>query len=225
MSESIREALGLDAACSLGVALTHRSWTEENPGTRHNERLEYLGDAVLELCVTELLFRALPEADEGSLSRIRAALVKTGSLASVARAWDLGEALRLGKGEVRSGGRTKESLLANAVEAILGAVYLSQGLAECSRLVEHAFGELVRGIDDPKGWGIDPKSALQELTMAKWKLLPRYREVGREGPPHELVFHIEVTVGERVCTSGRGLSKKTAERAAASAALEHLHGE
>ena len=221
MSDAIRESLQLDPSCSLTVALTHRSWTEENPDTRHNERLEYLGDAVLELCVTELLFCTLPDADEGSLSRIRAALVKTGSLAEVARRWELGDALRLGKGELRSGGRTKESLLANAVEAILGAVFLSLGLPECRRLVEEAFGELVRGIDNPKGWGIDPKSALQELTMARWKLLPRYRE----GPPHQLVFHIEVTVGERVCTSGHGPSKKTAERAAASAALEFLHGE
>ena len=222
MPESLHQVLQLPAEVDLQLALTHRSWTEENPDHQHNERLEYLGDAVLELAVTELLFTRLPEAAEGDLSRIRSALVRTESLAELARRWALGAHLRLGRGEIASGGRDKASLLANAVEAVLGAVFLAAGYPTCRQVLETAFGPTIDAIDDPSTYGADPKSLLQELTVQRWKVLPRYRELGREGPAHDLVFTCQVTVGEHVQAQGQGSSKKAAQRAAARAALEQV---
>ena len=206
----------------LERALTHRSFSEEaQSASPHNERLEYLGDAVLELCVTDLLFRELPQATEGDLSRIRASLVRTESLAEVGRTWDLGPRLRLGRGEQGSGGRNKASLLANAVEAVLGALYLDAGVAPCVALVDRTFGQAVRDIQDPATFGRDPKSRLQEETMKRFKLLPRYKVVDTSGPAHERSFEVLCQVGE-VETRGIGPSKRAAERAAARAALEEL---
>ena len=222
MPESLHEVLQLPAEVDLRLALTHRSWTEENPEIEHNERLEYLGDAVLELTITEFLFERLPEAAEGDLSRIRGALVRTESLAALARRWELGEHLRLGRGELASGGRDKDSLLANAVEAVLGAVFLASGYALCRQVVRTAFGPTVEAIEDPRVYGTDPKNRLQELAVQRWKVVPRYREVGREGPAHDLVFTCQVTVGEHVQAQGQGSTKKAAQSAAASAALKQV---
>jgi ribonuclease-3 len=207
----------------LERALTHRSFSEESAQEcRHNERLEFLGDAVLELAVTQLLFRELSQASEGDLSRIRASLVRTESLARVGAAWDLGPLLRLGRGEEGSGGRGKDSLLANAVEALLGALYLDGGLAPCLALIEGTFGEAVRNIQDPAEFGRDPKSRLQEETMRRFRLLPRYKVVDTSGPAHARSFRVCCQVGEQIETTGVGPSKRAAERAAARAALEEL---
>ena len=222
MPEELCRRLGIDRSENIGRALTHRSFSEERSRCEHNERLEYLGDAVLELAVTELLYRLLGDADEGSLSRIRSHLVRLETLAEVGRAWDLGPHLRLGRGEESTGGREKPSLLANTVEALLGAVYLDQGYPVCLDLVEKAFGGRIRAIEDPDVFGADPKSRLQELTMRRWKVLPSYRIVSREGPSHDAVFHCELRVGEHLTSAGSGTSKKHAQRAAAKAALESL---
>ncbi len=222
MPEALCKRLGVDLTPLMVQALTHRSWSEETEGESHNERLEYLGDAVLELAVTELIYRLLPESDEGSLSRIRAKLVRTQSLAVVGRRWDLGASLRLGRGEDNSGGRDKPSLLANGVEALLGAIYLDRGYADCLRLVQEAFLEQIQSIQDPTSFGLDPKSRLQELTMERWRLLPSYRIVGCDGPSHHMTFHCELRVGEHVSALGSGSSKKSAQRAAAQAALEEI---
>lgn len=222
MSEELCRRLGVENSEHIQRALTHRSFSEEAKQASNNERLEYLGDAVLELTVTELLFRLLPDADEGNLSRARSHLVRTESLAEVGLSWDVGPHLRLGRGEESTGGRTKPSLLANTVEALLGALYLDQGYPVCLGLIEKAFGPRIRGIEDPSVFGADPKSLLQDLTMARWKLLPTYRIVSREGPSHEAVFHCELRVGEHLSSKGSGTSKKNAQRAAAQAALESL---
>ena len=207
----------------LEQALTHRSFSEESAQQPpHNERLEFLGDAVIELATTQLLFRELPAASEGDLSRIRASLVRTGSLAELGRTWRLGALLRLGRGEDTSGGRDKDSLLANAVEAVLGAMYLDGGLAPCVRLLEATFSPVVRAIEDPTDHARDPKSRLQEETMRRYRLLPRYKVVDTTGPAHERSFRVCCQVGEQIETMGVGPSKRAAERSAARAALEEL---
>ncbi|MCP4804906.1 MAG: ribonuclease III [Proteobacteria bacterium] len=204
----------------LERAFVHRTASEEGAG-KNNERLEYLGDAVLELAMTELLFRSLPDADEGQLSRIRGDFVSKPRLAACARGWQLGEGLRLGRGEEKSGGRDKDRLLANVFEALLGALYLDQGYAPCLGLVERGFGELIANVDDP-GAHVHPKSRLQELSMERWKVLPRYSIVEMEGPAHDRRYTVRIDIGERVSAVGTDSKKKGAETAAAVAALEQL---
>ncbi len=202
----------------LALALTHRSWKEEHQGG-DNERLEFLGDAVLELVVTEHLVHRFPEAPEGALSRVRARLVRTSSLAQLSRRWGLGELLLLGRGEEASGGRDKDSLLANALEAVLGALYRDGGFEVCRRALTPELERELAEVTDPASFGVDPKSALQELTMALWRLIPRYRVLATEGPAHARRFHVEVSVGDRVSATGWGPSKRAAQRQAAEDAL------
>lgn len=210
----------------LVVALTHRSWTEEGGNGEHNERLEFLGDAVLELAVTELLFRRFPGASEGAMSRLRSMLVRKDSLAEVGRRWELGPLIRLGRGERMTKGGQKERLLANAVEAVLGALYTDAGaLGPCRVAVELAFHERIDRIEDPNNHGVNPKSRLQELTMARWKLIPRYTLLSEEGPPHQRVFSVQVKVGEHLEAEGSGRSKRRAQVAAAQRALSCLEEE
>ena len=204
----------------LDQAFVHRTASEERGG-RNNERLEYLGDAVLELAMTELLFKALPTAREGELSRVRGDFVSKPRLADVARRWHLGEALVLGKGEAKTGGREKDRLLANVFEALLGALYLDQGYPPCLGLVEQAFGELIGQVDDPSSH-VHPKSRLQELAMERWKVLPRYTLVDTDGPAHDRRYTVRVDVGEQVSATGSDGKKKGAETAAAVAALALL---
>jgi len=202
----------------LARALTHRSWTAEHPDEPHNERLELLGDAVLDLAVTLLLHEADQLADEGELSRRRASLVREGSLAAVAREVDLGSALRLGRGEAASGGADKDSLLADALEAVIGAVHLDLGHdAACALVARLLAGRL----DDADAAGRDPKTALQERVAMLGRGVPEY-DVVRDGPDHEPRFTANVAVAGEVLGEGRGSSKKEASQRAAAEALRRL---
>jgi ribonuclease-3 len=207
----------------LERALTHRSYAYENGGLPTNERLEFLGDSVLGLVVTDALFRRHPDLPEGQLAKLRAAVVNARALADMARGLDLGQHLRLGRGEETSGGRDKSSILADTLEAIIGAVYLQHGIGIATRLVRH----LVDPVMDSTaalGAGLDWKTSLQELTATTSLGVPEYG-VGEEGPDHAKVFHATARVGGQDYGTGSGRSKKEAEQAAASAAFRRLQGE
>ncbi len=194
-------------------ALAHRSWCAEHPGREPNERLEFLGDAVLGLVVTDYLYRTYPDLPEGELAKSRAAVVNSASLASTARELGLGNALFLGKGEDASGGRSKLSILADAMEAIIGAIYLDAGYSTVKAIVLELLGERLR--ESAKGPGDeDYKTRLQELCAQTYDELPVYR-VADSGPDHAKVFHAEVTVRGRSLGNGAGRSKKQAEQMAA----------
>ena len=204
----------------IDQALTHKSWAVEHGGT-HNERLEFLGDAVLKLLAVEFLFEQRPEDTEGKLSRMLHQLVQNPNLARLSRELDLGEALRLGRGEERTGGRQRESILANTFEALLAVVYLTEGLDGARRVVRHAFeGELPR-VEHTR----HPVSELQEHTQARAGVLPVYTIVDRTGPDHSPTFHVEVSLNSDLLATGQGPSKPAAKAQAASAALAHLLGE
>jgi ribonuclease III len=200
----------------LDEALTHPSYSNETGGP-NNQRLEFLGDAVLGLCVSELLASRFPSADEGSLTRMRSALVNATALARFARKIDLGAALALGRGAQASGEREGLNVLADAVEALVAAVYESRGLEGARKLtaaiVEDPLAEL-----GPTPT-LDPKSALQERVQARGEPAPTYRVVKSEGPAHDPKFVVEVCVSGEPVAQGEGASKKAAERAAATAAL------
>jgi ribonuclease-3 len=204
----------------LEQALTHRSYAYENGGVPHNERLEFLGDSVLGLAVTQRLYREYPELSEGNLAKMRSSVVSTVALAEVAEAIELGKHLRLGRGEELTGGRRKPSILADTVEAILGAVYLDLGHEVASALVLRLVEPLLQ---DPARFGaaMDPKTSLQELAANRGATAPLY-EVTSEGPDHNRVFTATVTVGDLVSATGTGSSKKHAELAAALAAWTDL---
>jgi ribonuclease III len=201
----------------LEVAITHRSLGEET----QNETLEFLGDAVLSLAISDLLMREFPGAREGDLSKMRASLVNAEELAQKARRVDLGRWLRLGKGEERSGGRDKEKILAAGYEALLGAVYLDAGYEAARRVVEaHFGGDLRRHVDVPGHR--DYKTRLQELTQRLYHETPVYTLADEHGPDHEKEFVVELTIGGRMLGRGVGRSKKLAEQAAAMKALDAL---
>jgi len=211
-----------DALATL--ALTHRSWCAENPGTDSNERLEFLGDAVLGLAVTEFLFERHPDRPEGELAPMRAAVVNGASLARAARSIDLGRALRLGKGEERAGGRDKPSILADAIEAVFGAVYLDGGYDAAREVVIRVLGRHILSPELIEGSG-DFKTRLQELVAARHPgHSPEYLVEG-SGPDHAKQFRAEVRLLGRVWGEGRGRSKKEAEQAAAGAAYAALADE
>lgn len=201
----------------LERALTHRSVDRLN-----NERLEFLGDAILGMVVAEALFQRFPEADEGQLTRLRASLVNRQSLAALARELGLGPHLRLGEGERKSGGWRRESILANALEAIMGAIYLDAGLERCrDRLLAWLGPALERA--DPGAVGKDPKTALQEYLQARRLPVPDYRTVAEEGAPHCRRFVVECRAGTLPeAVPGEGNSRRRAEQAAAAAALQAL---
>lgn len=206
----------------LEEALTHRSYLNENHSAlHHNERLEYLGDAVLELAVSEFLFNRFPESPEGELTAFRASLVRTTTLANLASTLDLGTLLHLSKGEELTGGRTNPSLLANTFEAIIGALYLDQGFAAVkSFLTLHLFPELDNIID--KKLFKDYKSTLQELVQSQGKPSPEYVVISEAGPDHNKEFVIGVSISGKVLAQGKGRSKQTAQQEAARLALEML---
>ena len=217
---------GLDPAL-LRRALTHRSWSSEYDGAPHNERLELLGDAVLDLAVTAVLHEQDPDADEGVLSRRRAQLVRESTLADAARSVELGASLRLGRGEAASGGADKDSLLSDALEAVVGAVFVASGYPVAAALVERLLGaRLVDGVDEGTvaaalhgdAGPIDAKTALQERVAALRLPPPEYRTV-QEGPDHAPTFRAEVLVDGAVAGSGEGSTKKAASQAAAHHAL------
>ena len=202
------------------LALTHRSWCAESGEPHSNERLEFLGDAVLGIVVTDHLFTAHPELPEGDLAKIRASVVNESALATVAGSLGLGEALRLGKGEDASGGRAKPSILADAMEAVIGAVYVDGGLDAARAVVVPLFSPLLHVAVAEPGGG-DHKSELQELLARLGVPAPVY-EVSDEGPDHDKRFFARVLVGDMRVGEGDGRSKKSAEQAAAHAALAHL---
>jgi ribonuclease-3 len=217
----LRERLGLDLAPGLlELALTHRSFAYEHGGIPHNERLEFLGDSVLGQAVTVRLYRDFPDLDEGELAKRRASLVSTVALAQVARRIGLGEFLRLGRGEDQSGGRDKSSILADTVEAIIGAAYLDAGADAAASLVLRLVEPLM---SDPTRFGasMDPKTGLQEAASHRGAGLPVYT-VTNSGPDHNKVFFARVDVPGVVTAEGEGSSKKQAEMAAAFAALTQL---
>jgi ribonuclease-3 len=206
----------------LEEALTHKSYLNENQGTgRHdNERLEFLGDAVLGLCVGHLLMERFPTLREGELSMIRAQVVNEPSLAEVAGRLGLGEWLFLGRGEEQTGGRRKASLLADACEAVVAAVYVDGGFPAAFELVRRLFEPKFAELTEP-GRG-DHKTRLQERAQAMCRETPRYAVVGESGPDHEKTFVVGVSFGGKEWARGEGRSKKEAEQRAAQAALEAM---
>jgi ribonuclease III len=207
----------------LARALTHRSYAYENGGLPTNERLEFLGDSVLGLVVTDTLFREHPDLPEGQLAKLRAAVVNMRALAGVARSLDLGRHIRLGRGEEGTGGRDKSSILADTLEAIIGAVYLDRGLGEASMLVHGLFDPVIAR-SARLGAGLDWKTSLQELTAAEMLGVPEY-QVTESGPDHQKSFRAVVRVGGRVYGSGEGRSKKEAEQQAAEVAWRTIRAE
>ncbi|MBD8205008.1 MULTISPECIES: ribonuclease III [unclassified Microbacterium] len=217
---ALTEKLGVDIDPELlSLALTHRSFAYENGAIPHNERLEFLGDSVLGQAVTVRLFSRHPDLDEGSLAKRRASVVSTVALAEVARTIGLGDHVRLGRGEILTGGRDKDSILADTMEAVIGATFLSAGPDAATdmvlRLVEPLFA-------DPERYGaaMDPKTSLQEIAARLGLPAPVYG-VEATGPDHDRRFTATVTVGE-VVTTGAGSSKKQAEMAAALTAWREL---
>jgi len=207
----------------LARALTHRSRVQEKglSTADQNERLEFLGDAVVQLVVSDLLLTQQPDAAEGDLSRWRSQVVRQTSLAKVARRLGLGEALHLGVGEERSGGRHKESILCAAYEAVVGAMYQDGGLAVAHPVVEHHVAPLLAAVAYRDAlW--DAKTRLQELGQERWHQLPRYEVVETTGPDHERRYRVAVWLDDRHLGEGEGSSKKAAEQAAARAALQRL---
>lgn len=206
----------------LRRALTHRSFVNEvEEELRDNERLEFLGDAVLDFVVADMLFRRFPDVSEGELTQLRAALVRTDSLAILAAECNLGEYLLMGKGEVNSGGRTRANNLCRGFEAVVGALYMDSGLDAVKQFVLERLNNLLEYIlanDLHK----DARSMLQERSQAELRFTPVYRVVDASGPDHEKEFFIEVFVGDIVIGSGSGTSKRTAAQAAARSALQRL---
>lgn len=201
----------------MNLALTHRSFSAKN-----NERLEFLGDAILNFVVGEALFERFSEAKEGQLSRLRAKLVREETLATLARHFQIGDYLNLGSGELKSGGFRRESILADAVEALIGAIYLDAGMDKARELVlkwlEHEFKDLTL-VDTNK----DTKTRLQEFLQSRNADLPKYEVVKIEGEPHERIFHVECYLGLLdKKTRGHGTSRRIAEKLAAGRALELL---
>ncbi|HET7474755.1 MAG TPA: ribonuclease III [Dermatophilaceae bacterium] len=201
-------------------ALTHRSYAYEHGGTPHNERLEFLGDAVLGLVVTDTLYAAHPDLPEGQLAKLRAAVVNMRALAEVARSIELGDYLRLGRGEESTGGRNKASILADTLEAVIGTVYLTGGLDQSRSLVLYLLGPVMRSTAS-LGAGLDWKTSLQELTAAGALGVPEYR-VAESGPDHQKLFTAVVVVGADELGEGVGRSKKEAEQLAAAQAWKAL---
>jgi ribonuclease-3 len=209
----------------LELALTHPSFAHEHPEEggeeHHNQRLEFLGDAVLDFLVAAWLYQNHPDLSEGPLTRLRATLVCTTTLASLAQRLELGEALRLGRGEEESGGNTRSANLCDAFEALVGALYLDGGLEITWQRLESWFEQEAQGILRT-GADVDAKSHFQEWSQADLGITPAYRIVDESGPDHAKVFTAQVLLNERVAGEGQGSSKRLAEQAAAQAALDAL---
>ena len=206
-------------------ALTHRSYLNENPeAIEDNERLEFLGDAVLDFMVGEWLYDKYPEMPEGDLTQMRSALVQTDELADFARVIKLGNALRLGRGEVKTGGRIRSSLLCDAFEAFIGAMYLDQGLAPIRVFLFPLLEDAVEDIME-KHKNEDPKSKLQEWSQSLGFAPPKYVTLKASGPDHSKLFEVEVFINKKPYAKGSGRSKQAAEKDAAKQALERIHQE
>lgn len=214
-------ALGVELSDELVVlALTHRSFAYENGGLPTNERLEFLGDSVLGVVVTDVLYRTHPDLPEGKLAKLRASVVNMHALAGVGRQMRLGEELRLGRGEELTGGRDKSSIVADAVEAVIGAVYLQHGLDVTREVIGRLFGELLAAAP-MLGAGLDWKTSLQELSAGRGLGVPEYR-VTEQGPDHAKEFAATVVLSGSAHGCGVGRTKKEAEQAAAAATYTSL---
>jgi ribonuclease III len=224
--EDLEQALGyaFQDPLLLVNAFTHRSYTNENPSLscQDNERLEFLGDAVLQLCISDLLMRRFPDFTEGRLSKMRATLVNEQSLAALGKRFRLGDHLFLGKGEEASGGRGKTSLIADTFEAIMAAVYLDGGYAQASRLIADLFAEMILTGEGGATPFRDYKSALQELCQSRFHETPKYQLLNEYGPDHDKTFEVELAVVESVKETGTGKSRKEAEQQAARKVLEYF---
>jgi ribonuclease-3 len=216
---ALQRRLGLDFsdAALLERALTHRSF-----GAEHNERLEFLGDAVLQTAVSTLIYERFAGSDEGDLTRVRAHLVREDTLARIALAAGVSEALRLSEGEARGGGALRPSILADALEALIGAAFLDGGWATAQALVQRLFGEVLEGTGIDR-WTKDPKTELQEWLQARRLAVPTYRIVATRGQSHAQTFDVECAVPALGLTErGEGKSRRAAEQAAARRLLEQL---
>ncbi len=207
----------------IELALTHRSFAYESGGIPTNERLEFLGDSVLGIAITDELYRRYPDFSEGQLAKLRSAVVNARALASVARNLGLGEFIRLGKGEESTGGRDKSSILADTVEAIIGAVYLDHGIEISRQFVLTQF-ELLLNESAEMGAGLDWKTSLQELTAEYLLGVPSYA-VTEDGPDHAKTFEAQVVLGDKFYGHGTGSNKKEAEQQAAASAYAELRAE
>lgn len=225
---ALQKKLGIvfNDAVLLQQALTHSSYINENPhsAVADNERLEFLGDALLNFVVTYELYRNFPRLSEGELTELRIALIRQETLAGAAIALGLGEYLVLGKGEEITGGRERETNLANAFEALVGAIFLDQGLEIARRFILSWLGDSLADIVNVKGRR-NYKALLQEFTQVKLKQLPVYHVVEVSGPDHARHFTVEVRLGDQIVGSGSGRNKKSAEMEAARTAWEHLTAE
>ena len=214
-----RLGVGLDAGL-LERALTHRSYAYEHGGLPTNERLEFLGDSVLGLVVTDSLYRTFPDLPEGQLAKLRAAVVNARTLAAIGRELGIGPALRLGRGEETTGGRDKSSILADTVEALIGAVYVEHGITIASDIV-HRLVDVHVEASASLGAGLDWKTSLQELTASLGLGVPEYL-VTEDGPDNAKTFEARVKLSDGIRGYGQGRSKKSAEQAAAATAYEEL---
>jgi ribonuclease-3 len=221
MFAQLKARLGLEIRQELlELAFTHRSYAYENNLNETNERLEFLGDSVLGLVVTEELYKRYPDLDESRLSPLRSGIVNMRALADIARELELGQYMRIGKGEEVTGGRDKNSLLADSLEALIGAIYLSHGFVESQRVVGQLIGATMENAKD-RGAGLDGKTALQELAAARKISAPEYL-ISESGPDHDKTFVAIALVGGEQVATGEGKSKREAEQIAARIAFEKL---
>ncbi|HSZ83787.1 MAG TPA: ribonuclease III [Polyangia bacterium] len=220
LEEQLGHAFADHALCE--AALTHKSWLNEAVGTARtdNERLEFLGDAVLALVVSDLLMKRFPDRTEGELSKARAVIVSEAGLSKTAQGMGLGQWIFLGRGEDQAGGRGKASILSDALEALMGAVYLDGGLVAARAVAERLFADGLR--DAEAQTRHDYKSRLQERSQALLQATPQYRVVGQEGPDHDKRFSVTISLAGREYGRAVGRSKKEAEQSAAALALEIL---
>jgi ribonuclease-3 len=207
----------------LERALTHKSYANENKVSYHNERLEFLGDAVLNLVVSEYLMNACSDSTEGDLSRLRASIVSEPALAMVAREIGLGNHLLLGKGEEQTGGRNKDSLLADSLEALIASIYLDAGNDAVEAFITRFFEDVMKKAC-ATGGTLDYKTSIQELCQERLRQLPEYRVVSETGPDHRKQFEVALLIRGEVQGRGIGRNKKEAEQKAAKEALEKLNG-
>jgi ribonuclease-3 len=205
----------------LERALTHKSYANENRVPYHNERMEFLGDAVLNLVVSEYLMKTCPDSTEGDLSRLRAAVVSEPALAAIAREIGLGRYILLGRGEEQTGGRDKGSLLANCLEALIASIYLDTGKKSADAFVIRFFENIIQKTCTSRGT-LDHKTKLQELCQERLRQLPEYKVVSESGPDHQKQFEVEVWIKGQVSGRGIGRNKKEAEQRAAKEAIVRL---
>lgn len=228
MIDTLIQKLGIKPSSSelIELSLVHKSYGNEHgaekpANTRDNERLEFVGDAVLDFVISEMLFEGYPASTEGDLSKMRAGLVNEATLSELAKELDLGAYLKLGKGEEHTGGREKDSILASAFEALIAAVYVCTGFVETKAMIVRLFQARVDREGEHEAFG-DYKTKLQEVVQARFKSAPRYDVASSSGPDHDKTFEIHLTIQGQVVAKATGKSKKEAEQAAAKLALESL---